>query len=492
MTLAYLKAIIVLKIRKLFVTIEGSVFMRLLWWSYFLFLGGKCMKSKLPEEIKDSIVGRGIFILLGFFMLIIISSMEFDTEEPGMVVVDVFFWVLSIAVFLFGCIGLYLDVKRYKQQQEEKLRAKIELEKRLERERKEKEQIEKDFDNLCASGKWSFSLEEFYKKCAKQNIENLDDNFYLSKAKLLLDNMLKEDKVSKKYWDLYDNEEKLKEYFVKGKTTVENIELKKKNTPVAVRLSKSEKEEQTFLNSLKSENGIKKRKKILNRIVQDGDKRLQELRKGKQALNDLAIFTIQSAHTQSKQDWATIGGIASAIGGPTAGLVAAQQAIIENERIEVQNQRNKEYASSTASSYLNTALDVSNEEDQMIEFLKPYKSLLKKTDEILVLDGITTLEIFEELKIVANISGNKLKLDIVNTYIPDVPKEIKIVADGTLNVKISCDSIFVDEIIVPFSLMGILCDGGNGVCYNYLNKKLPGNREYDFEISPVSLWLMEE
>ena len=136
--------------------------------------------------------------------------------------------------------------------------------------------------------------------------------------------------------------------------------------------------------------------------------------------------------------------------------------------------------------------------ESLKETLEEKKELLEEAKYKAVLDDIDKKELFKNLKIRfkfehhLNLPG-ELTISFKNTYDKDLPSDYDFVMDGTVQVKVFCDGIFVENVCVPLPLNGVPCYDGKGEKTVHMTKYMIDSydRKMTFECSPNNLWIME-
>ena len=260
-----------------------------------------------------------------------------------------------------------------------------------------------------------------------------------------------------------------------------------------------------FLEDLKNCSPIEKREKYLKKVIQD---KKEERKKYKAQANQPDLFesVLNSAHIEKEHDIYVAGGIATGIGGIGAGIVAASQAAADNERIRAQNAENKKAAADLAYKVLEAersgvyfndpvkkARSIVSECNRIIQYCQ---SELQEAKNKMVIDDIPVNELFEALEFCARIKHGKCYESVIftvkNLYTCDLPKNMVFSLDGTIQVKVYCDDIFVDEVCCPFPSHGIRYNSSFQGKFPLKKYMIDGEtRNYRFEYAPNRLWLIE-
>ncbi len=354
--------------------------------------------------------------------------------------------------------------------------------------------------NLIKAGNWELPVDEFFSLCKKNGVTSLDDEYHLKKAALIAREILNSHSIPQEYQELYLTADKLNQYFSLGikneeiRLAAEQEEYKiKLSTPQEAVLDEKELSEIKFAETLKDFSGNEKRIFMLSTALADDKANLESLN----SLGSLAANIRSSAYQKPKNDWALIGGIASGIAGPAAGAAAAGNAMLKNQEIEKENAANKAFANHLANTISNASLsdEILDRKFKLHESIKRYERLLEEAKLKVVFDEATSEELFSSLKISTKtiLSKNKLQFDlqIQNTYSTTVAPSIEKVTDGTLQAKIYCDDILVDDVCVAMPQLGLKLDNKTNIRITSRKFMIGNDRNYRLEFSPNKLWLME-
>ena len=178
-----------------------------------------------------------------------------------------------------------------------------------------------------------FPIDTFYKECVDNKLFDINNDIHTRKMILIAKSIMEKEEVSETVFNIYTSKEWVIKFFKIGKKEkdAEEEKLKKEeairqSTPQISELSPEEIDVCNFYNRLKNVESSDKRRKYLEFDILRNRKLLdianQELKKAEK------LFV---AYT-SQKDWAVLGGIAHAIGGPVAGAMVSMQTIEENNR----------------------------------------------------------------------------------------------------------------------------------------------------------------
>ena len=405
------------------------------------------------------------------------------------------FCILGIIGFFVFCM-IYATIAEKKEAKEaERLRKEEEERKRIEREERRKK---------WESGKWAFPCEKFYKDCRKSGIkmQNLDDAFYFNKIMVIARNIIEKSGMDKEFIPIYCNEKSVRKYFETGhkkaqdrRRREEEKRQKQMITPQKGTLSPEQNAKARLFKELRDKFGREKREYWLKKEIHAIEKHNREIEKAQEAAIELETIVAASGHREPTYDWATLGGIATGLAGPAAGVSVATQAILKNQQIEANNQRNEEFARNLSKDLIRAAFSGGGGNGRILD---EYKKELKDIGYKVVLDGTDTKELYEYLDVSISVEKNNETLDVIATfksdYQPDVPDGVNMVMDGVLEGKIYCDSVLVSDVLIPLPLFGVGCN--NRGIYDATTVSVPyfmmgKNRKYTVKCTPVRLWVME-
>lgn len=417
---------------------------------------------------------------------------------------------------IFAGVAIYGGIQAYNQRIDEKQR-----EDHLQYEEKKKKEEQEIMEKRFASGTWDFPKEKFYNLCKDNAIKDLNDPFTMQKACLLAASLLEDAGVPKQYHNIYVSGEKVKEYYTSWNEILEEKKRKeqeeferKSREPQRARPDATELKIINGNKALYGKHGIDKRTAMFDQEIAEITNAIRMLereitvrdrkrREAQQAIDQLG-FALQAASRESTKNWGFAGGIASALGGPAAGIVAASDVMRENAAIEARNQQNSAYyAKMTANMMISlgeskslSTYELEKEKTKLEERRTEIREEQKKNRTKVVLEGVDKEALLSyikpELKEVARNKNDVLEIEltVANSYVPKVPDGVKIVMDGNISLEVYSGDICVGSAYAPLPLYGIPCGESGTVkalCTNYLE----GTPKYTVRYTYNDLWVME-
>ncbi len=281
---------------------------------------GTIMKTdERPYELSEIAIklnktSGNIFITLGIIGISVFSSLIFfgDFYDEDQL-------ILPLAFILLSSLAIWGGVKtrnRHKEIEAEWLAFCDEMK------AKDDKYFEEHpfYDGEC-----------LYKKCREKDI---DINSAAGKARLLL--------VAKEL-EINGSEQELTELYLKGKEIIKACEKEQKQKDLEEKvtaLKKEEKELQKASETFKDLHGQEKRLTMVNVMLKDLRKKLTVLEEKRTT----AINFPDKLYYQKESDWSILGGIASGIAGPAAGISVAVNTQLKNAAIRAQNEEVRQMA----------------------------------------------------------------------------------------------------------------------------------------------------
>ncbi len=456
------------------------------------------MKPKIARKIF--FVGVWTEVIVGFIAIVLMFDNKSSIRNIGII-------LCVVTLILFVLLGLFLAYlsksKRYqKTLEDEKKEEREKIEEEIKNEREKR--ISPIIDQI-ENGTYPFPR-MFYEYCRSEHVNSLDSDFNKEKAQLLFNQFKKihfyqieipESIYNSAYSDLDT-------VFNEGRAAMEVYEktAQKGELPID---QKQLLEEQIKYYSLR---GREKRRAMLNSNISLLSEKILDILNAQKAMNTLAVAMSTSAYTQKKNDWAFLGGVASGIGGAGAGIAVASNTMIENERIEAQNQANRAAVKKTAQMIAREGMNLDGDISDLKKARDLYTSELQKLDQKVLLhqkDSNTLykgLELYGKVKkinkTVKGVLSNpdkhyeylKFEITIRSNNDADVPEGTHIVTDGFINVKIYSEDTLIGTTPINLPMMGIE-KGEKETIEGVWNFFLPGNHEYKLEYENIVLWQME-
>lgn len=348
-----------------------------------------------------------------------------------------------------------------------------------------------------ASGNWRFPAVRFYKECRDNGVSELDSNYALKKAEQLAKTFLPKDLLASRSLSLYWTPQKVRQYFEEGREKEERRSAKLAEAPQTGILSEENKEKNTLYKRLAKLKGTQKREAWLSHDIEKISKRIKEIEDARGKLFQLGGIMVASAYQEPTRDWATAGGIASAIGGPVAGIAEASRVMAENAQIEERNKRNKEAVSrQVANMIMSTSastVDLSEARDVLWEESAQLEKKIVVEEGLHLFDHLST---YKSVKVVDSKSENasyntQVTVSFSNQYESETAQKTPLVMDGTLRAKIYCGKVLVDTVYVPLPQFGVPCGGRADITVvtpKYMAREIG---KYSVDLAPVYLCIMD-
>lgn len=409
--------------------------------------------------------------------------------------------------------GIVFSIRAYRFWHEEKAE-----EERIAREQEQKRRQERERNELFASGKWKFPKEKFYNLCQKNAATDMDNAFCLQKAQLLANSVLKEEGVPQQYHKLYNSNEKVKEYYDTQHSIVEAANAKlqqeyerKTREPQRARMNEIERATISLAERVRNVYGREKRSFLLlndinnlSNAIKDLDAKIVKEEENRESIKQATRGVIEAntkLNNASKQNWGLAGGIADAIAGPGAGIIAAGNSIRHNAEIDAKNRAENSHYSQISfdleSGSYNRQWKLEREKTRLTSKLEELNNIKNLAMQKVVLEDVSTQELKKYIspKVVSIKRNNndvlEVTINIKNTYEPHVPNNVKMVVDGFISADVYRDKILVGTAYAPFPLYGIPCGETakvTALCPYYLE----GDQKYTLKYKYHNLWVMEQ
>ena len=353
------------------------------------------------------------------------------------------------------------------------------------------EKLPEAWDEFCRQVREREAKEpvRLYRECVENGITTLDA---AGVARMVL---------LAKQINFYATEEELIQLYQQGKEDVEEAE---KAEASAARLEEERRKQETIRKILQKEkeeeNGYRKCADLIGsdkRVKECLDKathlelRMKEIDETIKTL-DAGENALLSAATQKEMDWATHGGIASAIAGPAAGVAVAMDIQQKNAEIRANNAVNKQFAQSIVCHSIEQKANLREQKEMYENKAQEWKKLaadaklklIEEKDQNELLELLapvikkTSRTETGSMVIVVQVKRAKLKIfETVNARI-----------DGSFKVKIKDGENTVAEAYLVLPYLGSSSDANiRSICTS-----LPKDtKDYTFEFEPYHLCAME-
>lgn len=313
---------------------------------------------------------------------------------------------------------------------------------------------------------------QFYNECKKNGIRNISGAADKERAKVIADNLKITGYVS------------IETYFNEAKALSEVKE-------------KTEKEKQQQIKILTQKDEEAKKHAELTRYanLQGRDKRIvmlshlqQEYLQEAKSIEDTVVHAMKG---EKEKDWATHGGIASAIAGGAAGLAVASDIQAKNAQIRARNEANRQAMMPAAMHVLNSASEYkkkANELQKEIEATRVKLVADTPAEEVLSYLDITTkfvailetgaFKIFSTIKLSENMNSKFYIFEKVPAFV-----------DGTISADLYQEGVKVGSALLVLPMMGIGSTTTiEGICLNGAKPNVP----YEVKYTAYRLWAMEK
>ena len=369
----------------------------------------------------------------------------------------------------------------------------------MKQQEKQKQQETDAMYRQMRAGEWPFPADKFLAECAEKGVKQLSNDYEMRKATLIAKGIAEKAGMPQDCVPAYCSEEKVRGYFaaaIKQKEQKEQQDRaayeRKYKTPQKHALTKEEQEYRAYADKAREASPQEKREMSIRYDLYRAKEQLADIEEQRKHAGDLEMAMVRASY-QPTTDWATMGGIASAIAGPAAGAVVASQTIAENQAIERQNAAN-----------MRAAVAIGNQLRDATPSAKPVKeriaALQKELEEApykVVFEEYDTAELFSALSIApkpyAYSSSLAVSLQVTNRRKNDDP-QVKKAIDGSFWMRAYCDDILLDTVCVVLPRDGVACDkGGVWKTVTLAQYMIEGDkRNYRFEFEPIRLWMIEQ
>ena len=304
----------------------------------------------------------------------------------------------------------------------------------------------------------------FYNKCIECDVTDVSSDTNKEKAKI----------VARTYSISYGND--IEKFFNKGKELSEKLEQDGK----LVAKRRVEGDKYILLTKYSSERGRNKRVAMLIDLQKSYEANAQSLKS--------AVGTALAG--EKEIDWATHGGIASAIAGGAAGVAVASDIQAKNAQIRARNEANRQAMMPA----------VKMVSDSIIEYQNKAKSLQKEIEAAKVKLVATTPA--EEVLSYLDIKTNRVEISETGAFTVSatikldarlnhgfyVLDKLPAVVDGVVSADLYQEGVKVGNALLVLPLYGI----GNqttieGICLSGAKRNVP----YEVKYTAYRLWAME-
>lgn len=394
---------------------------------------------------------------------------------------------------------LIILIKRSAKKEKEKREKERQI---LELERLHKKQEINRLNQSGKEGKWKFPAEEFYRRCSEKKAEDISSEYGFIKAKGIAEQLIVElcPEADISCFQSYLTKEKLQEFLNAGKPLAELTARKQLAKKKRVCLAKAYPYEATFVeraSAVSNLTGCEKRVKMLTDLLHDCDQKIEDLKAGEKAMEQLAM--VYAGAQKKESDWAILGGAANGIAGPVASAAVIWDTMKKNGEIAKYNEGMRKVSADV----LSGTLTISDNRYKVEKERENVKQRLEEAKSKVSLSKPDAKEIFESFyvdtqygKVTKNDSGVlKCALDIRlgKPLALDVPEGLNMVVDGTIRAKVMMEEIYVGDVDFPLPIYGIPCDMTKSVTLDGMcNRSMEYDGKYTLELAEgQNLWVME-
>ncbi len=335
----------------------------------------------------------------------------------------------------------------------------------------------------------------FYQECKRRGIKNLSSPENKQRAEL----------IYKEVYKIYSvNSATVEKAFLKGEKAYTELKEKEEKEEV-LKKEQNEREQMERLKTREKEiyndyikyaefYGREKRIAILKDLQKVCQSKIEEKKKAEKNLRDLDI-ALYSASQRKENDWATMGGIASGIAGPAAGLAVAMEAQAENAKIREENKINGEKMIGMIAQH-GSIYSALNGNIQELE--AQAKALSRDIDDAkykLVSDE-SAEEVFNYVKIKAtNVKISETGAFIIKATASAEENKIKVFdkTEGVIDGTIAAD-LYQENKLVGTALLVLPFEGLKSSC-KFEGMGLQGAKQnvpHKIKFRPYKLWIMEK
>lgn len=396
--------------------------------------------------------------------------------------------VILACIITFGILWIKISIDMRKEEQEK------------ERIKKEREEKIRELNQSVKDGKWLFPAEEYYYLCRDNQATMLNNEFGISKATQLAEQLIKQTDPDIDLANCveYLKKSSLERFLEKGELLAKKTEERKlfeKKQPQNANPNIPEKTFMQRASELAALSGSSKRVKMLNNLDSDYFSEIVRKINGEQALRQLGM--IYAGQQQKESSWAIVGGIAEGIAGPAAGVIAAANTMENNRKIQEYNASVRKASMDIMSGIPTVAGDRLKLEKER----EKVKEELKSVETKVVLSKPTSEEIWKNIT-VGKAAVHKNPTGVLSMSVPvslkepfalDVPDNVRMVIDGVLRAEVWFEDKRIDNVYFPFPMYGIPSNMTaeiilDGMC----GRSVEFDGEYTVKIADTqNLWIME-
>ena len=357
-------------------------------------------------------------------------------------------------------------------------------------------------NQLGKSGQWEFPAEEFYYRCVKNKVQNINSEYEFNKAKLIAEELIREEcpMADISSFSDYLEREKLQSFIELGKLkaqkTAEAENMRKKKAKCADPTPK----EEAFLkrtSEVQYLTGCNKRVKMLTYLVDDCETEYQKAKSEENVWKQLAI--VQGMQEKKEKDWSIRAGAANGIAGPVAGMATVLDTMQENEKIRMYNQDVR----SVADGYIAKAAATFDGQAKAKAARNRLEKSIEEAKAIIALPNPDADALWKNMKVnYDNAFISKSKSGVLNVSMDislirpvrlDVPDGVKMVIDGTIAADVMYEGNKIGEVAFLLPILGMPCDEPAAITLKGMCQNSTGfDNGYTLKMkTKQNLWVME-
>lgn len=411
-----------------------------------------------------------------------------------MVIKEKFSWWFLIGIGM--CILPFVTAVYRSEAEDKKRRFALEEIAKLENEASEA------INQSAKNGTWAFPTEKFYQRCVEQKAVDLLNEYGFNKARIIAEGLIQEEcpKADMACFQSYLTKEKLQEFLNAGKPQVELTAKRQLVEKKRIRLAKAYPYEATFVeraSAVSNLTGCEKRVKMLTDLLHDCDQKIEDLKAGEKAMEQLAM--VYAGAQKKESDWAILGGAANGIAGPAASAAVIWDTMKKNGEIAKYNEGMRK----ASADVLSGTLTISGNRYKVEKERENVKQRLEEAKGKVSLSKPDAKEIFESFyvdaqygKVTKNESGVlecALNIQLKKPLVLDVPEGLNMVVDGTIRAKVMMEEIYVGDVDFPLPIYGIPSDMTKSVTLDGMcDRSMEYDGKYTLELAEgQNLWVME-
>lgn len=338
------------------------------------------------------------------------------------------------------------------------------------------------------AGNWQLPMVAFEQSCKENNVTSVSNERDYLKAKLIVENLMRQDGIPQEYQAQYITQERIKGYFTQLKQrndAAAQAELQKQINQLRPEEKALEKEltyYAQFTGRDKSIHYCQDRIAYFSNIIWQCEENEKSVRSGGNML-----YETGKGHESS---WAVHGGIASGIAGAAAGVAVAVDVQRKNAQVR---QQNAQLAQSLAEFSVMCLDRIWKEKRKAEEELEHWKAEEKKAN-LLITQSLDENQLLARLNPrVVNTENSvtgavKIEVEFQSTTDMRILENVRAVVDGSVKVLLSVDGKTVGSTVCVIKYNGATSKHtAQCICTNVSKQA----KTYKISFAPHHLWAVE-